>query len=189
MIARLNTRPEPRILDRPVTSQIFIINGVITGSNTEFKQHRLLCPYIRLVYRNKVIKAGINKWSYHGCSGARYSEIINWHNSGWHWNYYSQEFWVLTQLLNLGHHYRLEQQVLAPAWSNVWAYTKSISWSNSNISPDQWLINLAAQEFLALIQHDLQSDSPHRSCRFKLLFGAQLLTNPTYRTMRALNQY
>jgi len=34
MIARLNTRPEPRILDRPVTSQKFIINGVITGSNT-----------------------------------------------------------------------------------------------------------------------------------------------------------
>lgn len=125
----------------------------------------------------------------HGCIGARYSEIINWHNSGWHWNYYSQEFWVLTQLLNLGHHYRLEQQVLFPAWSLlVWAYTKSISWSNSNISPDQWLINLAAQEiFLALIQHDLQSDSPHRSCRFDLLFGAQLLTDPTYRTMRALN--
>ena len=136
-----------------------------------------------------MIKAGINKWSYHGCSGARYSEIINWHNSGWHWNYYSQEFWVLTQLLNLGHHYRLEQQVLFPAWSLlVWAYTKSISWSNSNISPDQWLINLAAQEiYLALIQHDLQSDSPHRSCRFDLLFGAQLLTDPTYRTMRALN--
>ena len=133
----------------------------------------------------------------HGCIGARYSEIINWHNSGWHWNYYSQEFWVLTQLLNLGHHYRLEQQVLFPAWSllvwaagisSAWAYTKSISWSNSNISPDQWLINLAAQEiYLALIQHDLQSDSPHRSCRFDLLFGAQLLTDPTYRTMRALN--
>ena len=125
----------------------------------------------------------------HGCIGARYSEIINWHNSGWHWNYYSQEFWVLTQLLNLGHHYRLEQQVLAPAWSLalVWAYTKSTSWSNSNIWPDLWLINLAAQGFLALIQHDLQSDSPHRSCRFELLFGAQLLTDPTYRTMRALN--
>ena len=138
-----------------------------------------------------MIKAGINKWSYHGCSGARYSEIINWHNSGWHWNYYSQEFWVLTQLLNLGPHYRLEQQVLAPAWSLalVWAYTKSISWSNSNIWQDLWLINLAAQEFLALIQHDLQSDSPHRSCRFDLLFGAQLLTDPTYRTMRALNPW
>ena len=78
-----------------------------------------------------------------------------------------------------------------PAWLvqlSAWAYTKSISWSNSNISPDQWLINLAAQEiYLALIQHDLQSDSPHRSCRFDLLFGAQLLTDPTYRTMRALN--
>ena len=46
---------------------------------------------------------------------------------------------------------------------------------------------LGGAGILALIQHDLQSDSPHRSCRFKLLFGAQLLTNPTYRTMRALN--